>query len=246
MIQRPSYRHEIKYLINKPDWALLKTRMLGVIPRDINAGENGEYWIRSLYFDDYWNTAYEEKDMGILLRHKYRIRIYNCSDTRIVLERKNKFDQYILKESAPLTRMETDMILDGDYNFLKKSKLNLLREFYYECTSRIMRPRLVVDYDREPFVVEAGDVRITFDKHVRAGFGTFDLFDSALPTMEVLRADQMIMEVKYTTFLPGIVRSLLPPRSSIMTAASKYVLGCDAAVREQNKNRTEGILWETR
>lgn len=243
---RPAYRHELKFFISKPDWALLQTRLLGVIPRDLNAGENGEYWIRSLYFDDYWNSAYEEKEMGVLLRRKYRIRVYNCSDKRILLERKSKFNQYILKESAPLTRMETEALLGGDYDFLKRSGHNLKREFYFECTSRLMRPRVVVDYDREPFVMESGDVRITFDKHVRAGFGMFDIFDSSLPTMEVLAADQMIMEVKYTTFLPALVRRLLPPRSSIMTAASKYVLGCDAAVRDQNKNRTEGILWETR
>lgn len=241
-----SYRHEMKFFISKPDWALLQTRLLGVVPRDVNAGENGEYWIRSLYFDDYWNSAYDEKQMGVLLRRKYRIRVYNCSDKRILLERKNKFDQYISKESAPLTRLETDALLDGDYSFLRKSEHNLLREFYYECTSRFMRPRMMVDYDREPFVMDSGDVRITFDKHVRAIFGTFDLFDSSLPAMEVLRADQMIMEVKYTAFLPALIRRLLPPRSSIMTAASKYVLGCDAAVRNQNKNRTEGILWETR
>lgn len=241
-----AYRHELKYIISKPEWALLRSRMTGVIPRDINAGDNGEYWIRSLYFDDYWNTAYEEKDMGVLLRHKYRIRVYNCSDRTIRLERKNKFGQYIHKESAPLTRDETDSLLNGEYSFLIKSGQNLLREFYYECTSRFMRPRVMVDYDREAFVMEPGDVRITFDKHVRAGFGTFDLFDRALPALEVLRADQMIMEVKYTTFLPTLVRKLLPPRASVMTAASKYVLCCDAAAREKQKNRTEGLLWEAR
>jgi len=239
------YRHELKYFINKPDWALLQTRLLGAIQRDSHAGEYGEYWIRSLYFDDYWNSSYEEKEMGVLLRRKYRIRVYNCSDKRILLERKSKFDQYILKENAPMTRREVDSLMEGEYSFLKKSEHGLLREFYYECTSRLLRPRVIIDYDREPFVMESGDVRITFDKHVRAGFGTFDLFDQSLPTLEVLQADQMIMEVKFTTFLPALIRRILPPQSCIMTAASKYVLGCDAAVRYQNKNRTEGIQWET-
>ena len=165
------YRHELKYFINKPDWALLRARMMGMIPRDPNAGPDGEYMIRSLYFDDYWNSSYDEKEMGILLRRKYRIRLYNYSDRRILLERKNKVGQYILKESAPLTRWETEALIDGDYGFLKNSRENLKQEFYYECTSRLMRPRVVVDYDREPFALEPGDVRITFDKHVRAGFG---------------------------------------------------------------------------
>ena len=245
-MNKAAYRHELKYLINLPDWALLRARLPAGLERDENAGPQGEYHIRSLYFDDYWDSAYEEKELGVLTRRKYRIRVYNCQDRVIRLERKGKYGQYILKESAPLTRAETARILEGDYGFLIKSPHNLLREFYFECTSRILRPRVIVDYDREPFVLHAGDVRLTFDKHVRAGMGRFELFAPQLPTVEVLPGDQMIMEVKFTTFLPGVVRRLLPPRASQLTAASKYVLCCDAAVREHPQNRTEGILWTTR
>ncbi len=237
------YRHELKYLINMPDWALLRARLPAVVARDPNTGPGGEYHIRSLYFDDYWNSAYEEKELGVLTRHKYRIRVYNCQDSVIKLERKSKYGAYIYKQAAPLDREGVQRILDGDYGFLLHSPHNLLREFYYECTSRIMRPRVIVDYDREPFVLEAGEVRVTFDKHVRAGMGAFDLFDTALPTVEVLPADQMIMEVKFTTFLPKAVKQLLPPRASELTAASKYVMCCDAAVRQQPYHRVEGLQW---
>lgn len=231
----------MKYLINMPDYALLRARLTGVMQRDSNAGESGEYWIRSLYFDDYWNTAYEEKDMGVLLRKKYRIRIYNCRDNLIMLERKSKYGAYINKEAAPLTRQECDLILAGEYGFLEKSPHRLLSEFYYECVSRVMRPRVVVDYDREPFVMQAGDVRITFDKHVRTGMGSFDIFDPDMPTIEVMPGNQMIMEVKFTQFLPRLLRRLLPPRASIMTAASKYIMCSDIAVREKNTSRVEGL-----
>lgn len=240
------YRHELKYFISLPEWALLTARLPAGLTRDPNAGESGEYHIRSLYFDDYWNTAYQEKEMGVLTRHKYRIRVYNCSDQRIRLERKNKYGAYIHKESAPLTRKETEQILEGEYGFLLQSPHALLREFYYECTSRIMRPRVIVDYDREPFVCSSGDVRITFDKHVRAGMGTFDLFDSALPTVEVLPADKMILEVKFTEFLPRLIRQLIPPRAHELTAASKYVLCADAAARHMHQDRTEGLQWTRR
>ena len=240
------FRHELKFLINMPDWALLKTRMAGALQRDQNVDEHGEYRVRSLYFDDYWHTAYEDKEAGVMLRHKYRLRVYNGSDAAIRLERKQKLGAYIRKESAPVTRPQVQLLLSGEYGFLEKSDHPLLREFYFECTSRLMRPRVMVDYDREPYVMDAGEVRITFDKHVRAGFGRLDLFDPKLPMLEVLPADRMIMEIKYTDFLPRFVRGLLPPRASIMTAASKYVLCCNAAVRDQNMNRTEGLLWTAR
>lgn len=165
-----TYRHELKYLISWADKAELTTRMSPVLKLDPHA-TNGGYFIRSLYFDDYWNTAYEEKDAGVLLRKKYRIRIYNCSDRSIKLERKKKFGSYIYKEAAPLTHAEFDAILAGDYDFLLHSPHRLCQEFYTECVCNVLRPRVIVDYDREPWIMDAGTVRVTFDQDVRAAVG---------------------------------------------------------------------------
>ena len=95
-----AYRHELKYLISYADKAELAVRMAPVLHLDPHAKQGG-YFIRSLYFDDYWNTAYAEKDAGVLLRKKYRVRVYNCSDRSIKLERKKKFGSWIYKEAAP-------------------------------------------------------------------------------------------------------------------------------------------------
>jgi len=91
------FRHEGKYLIGLKGKELLTQRFGSILSLDRHA-QNGGYTIRSLYFDDYWNSAYEEKEAGILMRKKYRIRIYNFSDRSIKLERKKKFGQYIYKE----------------------------------------------------------------------------------------------------------------------------------------------------
>ena len=64
--------------------------------------ENGGYLIRSLYFDDYWNSAYEEKESGVLMRKKYRIRIYNYSAESIKLERKKEVTAVIFIKKMPL------------------------------------------------------------------------------------------------------------------------------------------------
>lgn len=61
------YRHELKYLINEGEHAALACRMAPVFKLDKYA-RAGVYTIRSLYFDDYCNSAYEEKDAGILMR----------------------------------------------------------------------------------------------------------------------------------------------------------------------------------
>ena len=237
------YRHELKYLISYPEYEELRIRMLPYFSLDPNA-RDGEYTIRSLYFDDYWNSAYEEKTMGILARRKYRIRIYNYSDKSIKLERKKKVDKYIYKEAASLSKDEFYRILDGDYSFLLESDDQLLREFYIECISNVMRPRVIVDYERTPFIMDEGTVRITYDKRVRAAIGGYDIFDDSLTTLSAIDNDKLIMEVKYTEFLPQIVRNMVPPRSSELTAASKFVICCDktAYLREQAYYRDEKYI----
>lgn len=223
MRSKEQFRHEWKYLINTAEKELLNLRLKEVFSMDPHAGPGG-YLIRSLYFDDYWNSAYEEKEAGVLMRKKYRIRIYGYSDSSIKLERKKKFGSYIYKESAPLTRRETELILEGKYEFLLKSPHSLCREFYVECTSNLMRPRLIVDYEREPWIMDAGTVRVTMDANVRAAVGSYDIFDPGLPTLPLLEPGKLVMEVKYTQFLPQIVRNILPSRGQEAVAVSKYVM----------------------
>jgi hypothetical protein len=220
------YRHELKYLISFPEYEALRLSMSRYFSLDKNAVD-GEYMIRSLYFDDIYGSAYEDKNAGIYHRKKYRIRIYNYSDSHIKLERKKKQGNYIYKESADLSRDEFYRILEGDYEFLLHSEKKLCQELYVECICNVLRPRVIVDYERVPFILDSGTVRITFDKNVRAAVGGFDIFDRNLTQLPAIDRDKLIMEVKYTEFLPRIVRSLVPPQSSELTAASKYVLCCD-------------------
>ena len=230
--KKECFRNEWKYLISTSEKELLKLRMKHFLKLDPHAG-TGSYMIRSLYFDDYWNSAFEEKEAGVLMRKKYRIRIYDCSERSIRLERKKKFGSFIYKESAPLTKEEVWKILDGDYGFLLKSPYPLCREFYVECVSSLMRPRTIVDYDREPWILDEGTVRITFDSDVRAAIGSFDMFDPTLPTLPVLEPGKLIMEVKFTELLPQIVKEILPPQAAEFTAVSKYVL-CYEKTRYKN------------
>ena len=222
-MSREIYRNEWKYLISWGEKELITSRIAPLLHPDPNA-VNGGYLIRSLYFDDYWNTAYEQKESGVLERKKYRIRIYNYSDRSIKLERKKKYGAYIYKQSAKITRSEFEAILAGDYNFLLKSSQPLLQEFYVECRCHNLRPRTIVDYEREPWILDAGTVRITFDQNVRAAVGSFDIFDPSLPCLSVIDPGRLVMEVKFTEFLPKFVQDILPPQRAEMTAVSKYVL----------------------
>lgn len=218
-----TFRNEWKYYISLWECAGLRERFQQLLMRDPHA-VNGSYMIRSLYFDDYWDSAYNEKMAGVNYRKKYRIRIYDYSDHSIKLERKIKLSSFIHKDSAGITRQELEWILEGKYDFLLHHREQLCREFYYECITNVMRPKVIVDYDREPFILSEGDVRITFDSHVRAAIMTNDIFDKTLPVYEVVPPDRLVMEVKFTEFLPSVIQELLPPGGQEFSAISKYTL----------------------
>lgn len=230
--KREIFRHEMKYLISRHEKEMLTQNFKHIIKLDKNA-KNGGYCIRSLYFDDYWKSAYEEKEAGVLMRKKYRIRIYNYSDNTIHLERKKKYGSYIYKESASLTREEYFQILEGDYDFLRNSSKSLCREFYIECVCNVLRPRVIVDYEREPWIMDEGTVRITFDSDVRAALLGYDIFDKDLPTLPVIDEDKLVLEVKFTEYLPQLVRNIVAPFEREYVAVSKYVL-CYEKTRYMN------------
>jgi hypothetical protein len=212
----------------------LKTRLEALLDKDRNITPGGFYTVRSLYFDDYRNSAYHEKMMGILDRHKFRIRIYNYSDQNIHLERKIKSNRYIHKQTTGLNREEVQAIIEGRFAFLLNSGDYLKQIFYHECVSNLMRPRVVVDYEREPYVLDTGQLRITFDKNVRAGELGYDIFDVEMPMVEVLDPGILILEVKFTEFLPKMIRRILPTKSSEFGAISKYVLCCDFTMHKRS------------
>lgn len=222
------YRFEWKYFLSLPQAELLAGRLQQHLQPDSHA-VGGSYTIRSLYFDDWKNSAYEQKLMGVYARQKWRVRIYNYSDDRISLERKKKRGNYIFKESAPLSREEFGQILAGDFGFLLQRQENLCREFWVECTSALLRPKVIVDYRRTPLILKEGTVRLTFDEDVRAAVGSFDIFDPALPVISAQEPDKVLLEVKYTEFLPRFIQQLLSDGAKEYRSFSKYVACYEAA-----------------
>ena len=218
------FRHELKFYIDYVEMHALRAKISQVLTLDKHALHAEGYNIRSLYFDGLTDHALYDKNDGIFGREKYRIRIYNERDTVINLERKSKYGDFISKESAPLSRSEYDAILQWDYTCLRERKEPLVRDFYHALQYRLFKPRIIVDYVREAYVYDLGNVRITFDKELRAGVNGVDLFDPRIIYEHMLYPEQVILEVKFDQFLPDMVRQLLQPERFVRSAISKYVL----------------------
>ena len=219
------YRHELKYIVSEGEHKLLATRIKACLKQDYYASLNGgEDLIRSLSFDDPFDSALWEKASGVGSRDKFRIRIYNLQDDAIKLERKHKEGQYIKKDSVSLSREDCEEILRGKFECLKRNSDPFAMQFYGIFVSNHLRPKVLVDYTREPYVFPAEDVRITFDKNVRTALRCTDLFNPNVVTYPVWDLNNcMILEVKFNESLPLYVQELLTLGASERTAASKYV-----------------------
>lgn len=216
------FRHELKYFVNNSDIWQLKNRLRFVMQKDKNVSQDGRYKIKSLYFDNVYNDALVEKLDGISDREKFRIRTYNDDDSFIRLEKKLKHNGLNEKVSARLTREQVELIMKGDYDWLKASDNNLLAEFYYNLRVKGLRPKTIVQYIREPYIYRYGNVRVTIDSDVRTGLNNTDLFDKSILTVPVLETGKTILEIKYDEYLPDIIKTITQVGSRERTQASKY------------------------
>ena len=219
-------RHELKYMINYTEYYSLASSIGSVMPCDENS-EDGGYFIRSLYFDDIYNSAYNEKQAGVFRRRKWRIRTYNMSDEVIKFEIKDKYDNCISKMSATITPEQCQRMMHGDFAFMLGSEKQALRAGFIDARLKQLRPRVIVDYYREAYVSEEGNVRVTFDSNLRGSAGSLNIFDRGLMTMPAMQEGTMILEVKYDDFLPQTVRKLLAPLDRRQTSLSKFSMCCD-------------------
>lgn len=215
------FRHELKYSINYSDYITLKNRLKLVMKQDKHASCDGTYFIRSLYFDNLYDKALREKIDGVNNREKFRIRFYNMDDSVINLEKKSKLNGLCNKISTSLTKEETLAIINGDIEFLKESKDALGVEFYGKIKQDLIRPKTIVDYLREPYILDTGNVRVTFDSKIRTGIYHKDIFSNELPMM-VAGNDEIILEVKYDNFLPELITMMLQVSERRNEAFSKY------------------------
>lgn len=217
-------RHELKYFINPAELEVLRARLRPVMHLDSHCVDGKPYVIRSLYLDDVDDSAYYDKVSGVMARDKYRIRIYRHSDREIFLERKRKLGDLIQKSSVQITRRLCEQIMDGDPRGLQTSSSPLLQDVYVQMRTRLLRPAVIVDYEREAYLHPAENVRITFDLRLRSGLHSTELFNPDLPTVCPHDGNVEILEVKFDEYLPDHIRALLDGIQADRSAVSKYVL----------------------
>lgn len=218
------YRHELKYQVTAAQLAMLRNRIQNLAPLDSHTGENGIYTIRSLYFDDYRDRCFWENESGTDPREKFRIRIYNHSADRIRLECKRKERGKTLKTSCPLTVEQARLLMQGKALPDIGNQPPVLRKLTLQMLQTKMRPVVIVEYDRVPYVYPNGNVRITFDTNIRSSRAVDRFLDETIPNRPVLPLGQQLLEVKYDEYIPDFLYRNLQLEDLRQTSFSKYYI----------------------
>lgn len=219
------YRKELKYVCSEQELCLIEHRIREICTPDIHAGSNNIYTIRSVYFDDYDNTCFYENENGTDPREKFRIRIYNGNFEKIKLECKRKEKGLNHKFSCALTKEQCRTILTGDFSLQDFSqKEALLSKFFVQYRMRYLRPKVIVSYERTPYVYPIGNVRITFDRNLSSSTHISDFMEPEISSRPVMPIGKHILEVKYDEMLPDYLYNALQIQNLQQTAFSKYYM----------------------
>lgn len=214
------FRKEIKYLISRREAMILQQKLDGIMERDIH-GENGRYFIRSQYYDSIDDQDLWDNLDGMYEKRKIRLRIYSLSDLSAKLEFKCKNGSDGVKYSIPVSREQALQMEQGDASFLLEYETELAMRLYLRITQGCYRPKTIIDYQRLAFAYPAGDVRITFDTDIRGTLYPYGLFED-VGTDALGSTEQVLMEVKYTGFLPDMIAETLKEADELSTSHSKY------------------------
>ena len=216
-------RHEEKFWISWTQYYRLRAQIQTVLQKDPHTRNSGGYIVRSLYYETPRAEVAFEKLSGLMHRRKFRIRTYNRAADRIVLEIKRKENQRVEKHSCRLTESTARALINRELPQTKEAE-PVLAQLYLEMNQRLARPSLIVEYEREAYVHPLGNLRITFDKHLRSGGSSIDLFDQKPCTVPAHNPSRLILEIKYDHFIPTFAQRLISRDLVGPVAISKYYL----------------------
>lgn len=210
------YRVEDKYLITDAQIEYLKMSLREYMGFDTHAAD-GTYLIRSLYFDDRFDSCLTDNENGVSQRYKYRVRMYDNDINTIHLEKKSVCKGFVHKDSCSIdiSRMNGKQFPQADDDFLYKA-------FWSDVSLKGFHPVSVVEYERTALVEWVGNVRITFDRNISGCADTERFFDNVMPVRPLFETGTHILEVKYDEILPGYIKRIIDTGNFTKTSYSKY------------------------
>lgn len=217
-------RQEKKFLISLNKYYELSNRVKEIVKEDPNNRGEG-YTIRSLYFDSIDNRDYQEKEDGVELRRKIRLRNYGPDSPFAKLEMKQKQGAMQKKRSLKVSRQDAQALIHRDYSVLLKYEDPFAAECFWMMNQFCYLPKTVIEYKRKAFIAEENSTRITFDHHIVGTENSMDIFSEELLQNPLMNPYLVILEIKFNGFLLEYIKDILMDAGTGELAVSKYCLG---------------------
>ncbi|MCH5324451.1 MAG: polyphosphate polymerase domain-containing protein [Eubacterium sp.] len=226
-------RFELKYPATAAQCEILRQRFASAMTPDEHGGK---YRVTSLYLDDIYMSAYNDKLLGGDVRKKYRIRTYNLDEKLLRFECKYKDREMTSKRSMWINKEMYYRILDGDFFFAGAPELegSVLWDASVSNSLARLRPSVIVDYNREAFINREGNVRFTIDSGFKVGVFSDDMLSDRVRYIPVTESPAVV-EIKYDELLPVHLADLIQGVKLERAAFSKFLI-CRDKLSEMHKS----------
>ncbi len=215
-------RLEVKYLLSEDQYIKLRKRLADYMQDD----EYGLSTISSIYYDtdnyDVIRTSLEKPEY----KEKLRLRVYGevKPDSTAYLELKKKYDGVVYKRRITLKLNEALNYLNNGVYPSKDSQI--LREIDYFIKYYRPTKKTYIAYDRiAMYGLKDPDLRITFDKEIRASFDK-ETPEDPKDTKPVIAKGERLMEIKAQGSMPLWLVNILSELKIYPSSFSKYGMAC--------------------
>lgn len=224
------YRNEIKYILDKTQALQIESR-LSLFSIKEQTDNINSYFVRTLYFDNIYNSCFLANREGLPHREKIRIRAYNFDFNTIFIELKKKNYNLSTKKRCLIPNDIVSRIMSNNFNLNQMKNQN---EFLFFLCSKIKKdsllPKIIVDYERIAYSFPFFNTRITIDSNIKASLNTCLFFKQNIPMKTTLDNTKCILEVKYTQILPKFLYEIINVDDLKRINYSKYYYSRKAVV----------------
>lgn len=222
-------RYEIKFLMNDEQ----RKSIARVIKENIAPDKYNQNTVKNVYLDTPNYLLARRSIEHPLYKEKLRLRCYNepCDETEVFVELKKKYKGITYKRRFAMPLYSIDSWLKEE---ITPPKNQIIAEIdFFKHRYEDLKPRMVLNYDREAYVDEAKNVRITIDSNIRSDVCNITLLNNN-PSHMIIPKEYSLMEIKT---LGGVPLWLVQPLSEMKLyrcSFSKYGHAYKQMIMKQN------------
>ena len=210
-------RYELKYILTYDEYLVFKEKLL----ENMSVDKYGVSTIQSLYYDTPSHLLIRKSMEKPKFKEKIRLRSYGLAteESPCFLEIKRKANGLVYKRRIPVKEpiARDFMNYRGRFEDSQISReLTYFRDYYKD-----LEPSMLIIYERESFIKEGSEVRVTFDFNPR--YRTHDLnLHTSLEGEPLLDENLVLMEIKVLHNMPLWLTNILTTMKLRKGSISKY------------------------